>query len=289
VGDAARLDGAPALPWLRAQPQRFWLFAGKGGVGKTTCAAAFALALAEDRDVLLCSADPAGSLADVLGDQAVPHRLRVLQIDAAAELERLRALYHDEVLVALESVGLAEAAALDRRVVESLWELAPPGIDEIAALTIMLAAGAKQETVVLDTAPTGHFLRLLEMPELALAWARQLMRLLVKYGGTSSGTGAAEALLQLARELRTLRELLHAADRAATVVVTLPEEVVRAETERLLERLHTQGMHVAATLINRSRADVVRGAAVIAAPLLPEPPAGASALREFAGTWKIGS
>ena len=111
------------------------------------------------------------------------------------------------------------------------------GLDEVAALVALLDASASDETIVLDAAPTGHFLRLLEMPQLALDWTRQILRLMLKYGVAGAGANAAEALLRLARELRALGELLRDPDRAGTLLVTLPEPVVAAETERLRQRL----------------------------------------------------
>src|SRR5690606_5981230 len=81
-----------AAGWLSDTAPGLLLFAGKGGVGKSTCAAAAALARAGARDVLLCSTDPAGSRGDVL-DTADPRpadRLRVMQIEPATQVERLR-------------------------------------------------------------------------------------------------------------------------------------------------------------------------------------------------------
>jgi arsenite/tail-anchored protein-transporting ATPase len=279
--------GDAADDWLRRAPARLLVFAGKGGVGKTTCAAAAALVLAADRDVTLCSADPAGSLDDVFGGDAAG--LRIVQVDAEARLERLREEAHDELVGAFESVGLADGATLDHRVIEALWDLAPPGIDEFAALAEILDATASHHTVVLDTAPTGHFLRLLGTPRIALDWVRQLMRIVVKYHATSSAPGVAEALLQAARELRALDELLHDATRCGVIVVTLDEPLVRAETGRLLDALHATDVPVAALLLNRSRDGTASDAdmPLIRAPLRVPPPVGAAALRDFAASWKI--
>jgi arsenite/tail-anchored protein-transporting ATPase len=212
-----------------------------------------------------------------------------VQVDAEARLERLREEAHDELVGAFESVGLADGATLDHRVIEALWDLAPPGIDEFAALAEILDATASHHTVVLDTAPTGHFLRLLGTPRIALDWVRQLMRIVVKYHATSSAPGVAEALLQAARELRALDELLHDATRCGVIVVTLDEPLVRAETGRLLDALHATDVPVAALLLNRSRDGTASDAdmPLIRAPLRVPPPVGAAALRDFAASWKI--
>jgi arsenite/tail-anchored protein-transporting ATPase len=279
--------GEAAGDWLRRAPARLLVFAGKGGVGKTTCAAAAALVLAGDREVTLCSADPAGSLDDVFGGDAAG--LRVVQVDAEARLDWLREEARHELVGAFESVGLAGGATLDRRVIDALWDLAPPGIDEFAALAEILDATASHHTVVLDTAPTGHFLRLLGTPRVALDWVRQLMRIVVKYHATSSAPGVAEALLQAARELRALDELLHDATRCGVIVVTLDEPLVRAETGRLLDALHATDVAVSALLLNRSRnaTDCDADTPLIRAPLRVPPPVGAAALRDFAASWKI--
>jgi arsenite-transporting ATPase len=275
------------------------LFAGKGGVGKSTCAAAAALALARTRDVLLCSTDPAGSLDDVLGPVAdrSAERLRVRQITPAEQLERLRDSYREDIEAALEGLGLSQSAKLDRRVIESLWDLAPPGLDELAATASILTASASHETIVIDASPTGHFLRLLEMPDIALGWTRQLMRVFVKYGIAGVAGNAAESLLELSRELKALREALHDGRSAAVIVVTLDEPMVRAETERLVAALDAAHVRVAAVLVNRS-APAVGGSrevasgwtgaeTVLRAAALDPSPVGEHDLRRFVETWNI--
>lgn len=300
--------------WLTSTAPRLLLFAGKGGVGKSTCAAAAALALTRTRDVLLCSTDPAGSLGEVL-DTAAPRpaeRLRVMQIEPLAQMERLRASYEEDVMGALERLGLSASAALDRRVIETLWDLTPPGLDELAATAAMLGAAAGGETVVIDSSPTGHFLRLIEMPDVALGWTRQLMRIFVKYGIAGPAGGAAESILELSRDLRTLRDTLHDPESAAVIIVTLDEPMVRAETDRLTSALDGAGIRIAGLLVNRSSGgartkggtptggesartmtakpaarDRTNPRAAIHAPVLDPPPIGADALRRFVDTWKI--
>jgi arsenite-transporting ATPase len=296
---AAPAAGSRAPAWIATAAGRLLLFAGKGGVGKSTCAAAAALVLAESRDVLLCSTDPAGSLSDVLGTTAErpAGRLRVLQIEPAAHQERLRASYEEEIAAALERLGLSESAALDRRVLETLWDLSPPGLDELAATAAMLGASRSGETVVIDSSPTGHFLRLLEMPDIGLGWTRQLMRVIVKYGMAGAAGGAAEVLLELSRDLRALRDTLHDPSATAVIIITLPEPAVQAETQRLAAALANADVRVAGVLLNRAAdgdgADVCairewsRGAAMLRAPDVDPPPVGLPALRGFLDAWNI--
>src|SRR5439155_1221960 len=150
---------------------RLLLFGGKGGVGKTTCAAAAALRLAASepaRPVLLLSTDPAHSLGDVLGlaigDRArsvpgAPANLRVRELDAAAAMAARRA----GIEAALEEIASAFGAGLDEhrgRGVSELMDLAPPGIDELFAVLSIgeLLSPGQDRLVVLDMAPTGHAL-----------------------------------------------------------------------------------------------------------------------------------
>ena len=266
------------------------VFAGKGGVGKTTSAAAAAVLLSGRGPVLLAGADPAGSLRDVLPDP--PADVEVRELDADAELDRFRDLYRDEVERAFQAVGLDRAARLDREVVESLWGLAPPGIDELVAVARLTELEEGSRTV-LDTAPTGHFLRLLAMPDLAGDWVRRIMRILLKYRALGGLDAPAEPLLRFARRLRALQERLSDPSRTAIVIVTLDEPIVRAETRRLLDRLRDRGIEPAAVLVNRAGpgspdddlAAGFPGTPVFLAPERTEP-VGADALRSLARGWR---
>ncbi|HUH12814.1 MAG TPA: TRC40/GET3/ArsA family transport-energizing ATPase, partial [Longimicrobiales bacterium] len=288
------------------------LVAGKGGVGKTTCAAALALALARDRPVALVGTDPAGSLADVLGvavseeGTRVGKRLRVRELDAEAAYGRFREDYRENIEAVFQELGVGRSLALDRHVLEELWSLAPPGMDEIFALVRVLDAVEEEETVVVDAAPTGHFLRLLAMPELAADWTRQVLRLMVKVRELGGLEGMMEGLLGFARRLRRLRETLASPERSGVLLVTLEEPVVRAETERLGRSLTEAGVVVAAVLVNRrAEADagavhagathagathagaVQAGAAHITAPELTPAPRRPERLLEFFDTWTL--
>ena len=85
----------------------------------------------------------------------------------------------------------------DRSVARDLLSLAPPGIDEVYALSLLSDALFKDRyvRVVVDPAPTGHLLRLLEMPRLALEWTHQLMRLMLKYKDVAGLGETAQELL----------------------------------------------------------------------------------------------
>jgi arsenite-transporting ATPase len=246
------------------------LFAGKGGVGKTTCAATAALALAARENaarVLLLSTDPAHSLSDVLGQDVgdtatriagAPATLRAREIDAAALFAVRRRRYLEAVDAVFDALrgGSRFDPTYDRVVVEDLIDLAPPGIDELLGLLELTQAlgidggSASCDMAVVDTAPTGHALRLLAMPETALEWVHALMAILLKYR-TVMGLGElGQDLVTVARELRALRAVLADPGRATVVAVTRAAQLPRLETVRLLGSLRTLGVGVGAVLVN---------------------------------------
>jgi arsenite-transporting ATPase len=255
-----------SLKWLDeiAPPGvQLLFFGGKGGVGKTTCSAAVALALAgrrpEDR-VLLLSTDPAHSVADVLetplGDDeraipGAPPGLRARELDAGRAFADWRDRHREKVGEA------AGAFTADAGGVQELLDLTPPGVDELLAVSSLLDAvfGAdggepSYDLVVVDTAPTGHALRLLEMPELALSWDHYLLSLLLKYREAVALGDLAAELVGLSRSLKRLEALLRDPSRSRFVAVTRAAELPRRETVRLLRSLKDLGIGVPAVVVN---------------------------------------
>jgi arsenite-transporting ATPase len=293
TGTVPATRGAPAVGWLDGLGVSLALFAGKGGVGKSTCATAAAVHLSATRTVTLYSTDPAGSLPDVLGTEIpadgtwLTPSLFVKQLDALTAFSRLRDEYKADVAAVFERLGLDQSAALDRRVIDSLFDMAPPGVDELVALVELLQA-PEDTLVVIDSAPTGHFLRLIQMPELALDWVRAAMRLIIKYH-VATLDDAARGVLALARQLKELRTRLLDPDRTAVFVVTLNEPVVRLETERLVQTLRGAGMPVRAVIFNRADdATPIPGASLqVYAPFWREPPIGIDTLEKFLGQWTL--
>ena len=155
--------------------KRLHFFLGKGGVGKTTVASAFAIrnALRERTGrVLLMSTDPAHSLADVLqtrlGDQPKKiklHRLGPLdawQINSEKLFGDFLRKYRDGILDLVDKGSL-----FSRQDIEPLLDTALPGMAEMAALIAIrdAIASTKYSRIVVDTAPFGHTLRLFSLPE----------------------------------------------------------------------------------------------------------------------------
>jgi arsenite-transporting ATPase len=320
----ATIGGSAVSPEDLVPPTtRLLIFGGKGGVGKSTCAAATALTLARSRPgrVLLISTDPAHSLGDVLDREVsnepanlegAPSNLAVREIDPASILTRIRERYLAAIDRAFDRVaGGTFDAAHDRAVMRSLIELAPPGLDELVSImeiTDAIATGSPAwDLVVMDTAPTGHLLRLLEMPVVVQDWARALMAVLLKYQGVARIADLGEILLDVSRGVRRLRELLSDPERSRFIAVTRAAALPRLETGRLLERLESLHVHAPAVIVNaagrgdcrlcaaglrtesreiRALSRAVSRRRIILAPAQVPPPVGPASLRRWAKGWR---
>jgi arsenite/tail-anchored protein-transporting ATPase len=263
---------------LLAKPVLF--FGGKGGVGKTTLAAAAALYCAEaGLRTLLVSTDPAHSAGDALelqlGPEARPVRpgLWALEIDPDEEAERhigevkervrevaaprLLQEVEREIDVARLSPGATEAALFER-----LAEL-------------MLLAGGEYDRVIFDTAPTGHTLRLLSLPELMTVWIEGLIRrrrrtnALARMwrnvagaaaGGESPGDRVLEALEQRRDRFRAARARVTDPAITSFLFVILPERLPLLETRKAVQTLGRHRIPVGGVLVNRLLPENAEGA-----------------------------
>jgi TRC40/GET3/ArsA family transport-energizing ATPase len=295
-----RASRGDAVDRIAGTPARLIWVAGKGGVGKSTCAAAIATLLAESRNVRVVSTDPAGSLGEVFGcptgaeGTRVQDALLARQIDASDQLERMRRDYRASVERVFAALGLETAAQLDRRVVETLFDFAPPGIDEIIALVEIMEHADEYDVTIIDSAPTGHFLRLLELPEIALQWVHALLRMLLKYRAVASLDALGEDLLAFSKRLHQLKLDLSARETTAVYLVTQAEGMVTAQTRRLCDALERAHIPVAAIILNRADAGHAHAmrSAYPAYPMLRAPDTGdeivgAVALRNFLSQWEI--
>jgi arsenite-transporting ATPase len=246
--------------------RRLVFFGGKGGVGKTTLATAFATLLtARGEKTLLVSTDPAHSTGDILGvrlsgePEHVGKNLWGVEIDAEADaakyIERIKddarrsvsaevlPTVHKHLDLAKSSPGTEESALFDRFV--DLMSLSPGEYDYI----------------VFDTAPTGHTLRLLTLPALLATWTEGMVRQREKVAGMErmlrnlageEGSGDDPVL----KRLRERRDKFHHArhqllEDAAFYLVLMPERLPIEETARALKILTDNEVHVEVLVVNR--------------------------------------
>ena len=240
---------------------RVLLFTGKGGVGKTTTAAATAaVAAARGQKVLVLSTDPAHSLADALG---VPLGDRPTEVEAGLygmQVGALAAWQRSWHVVQEHLRGLLARAGADPFVAEELTVL--PGAEEVLALLELRAQADSGlwDLVVVDCAPTGETLRLLALPE-ALQWyvdkafpahrrALRAARPLLGRSAPLPSDGLVDAVVRLHAELSAVRALLVAPTTSVRLVLT-PEAVVVAEARRTLTSLALYGYRVDGAVANR--------------------------------------
>jgi arsenite-transporting ATPase len=234
---------------------RITFLAGKGGVGKTSISASIALQLAlanPEKRYTVISVDPAHSLRDVFAHEPPPPNLTVETIDTRAKWRRFRQSLGSEIERAVDAITpKGMTLSHDTEAMQRLIEVAPPGADELFAITRLadLAVDETQAAVIVDTAPTGHFLRLLDLPQTAGEWVRELMRILLNYRELVPAGSLGEELVSASRALKELSATLHS-ERTSVLVVTRPERVVVDETHRLIAAVEERGLRVGGVVAN---------------------------------------
>jgi arsenite-transporting ATPase len=253
---------------------------GKGGVGKTTCAAGLALQAAREWRTLVVSLDPAHNLGDVLGlkltgdPTETASNLWAIEVDMEAAItrylgdstQRLQSMYG--YLKAINLEGYLDALKLS------------PGIEEYATLETMesLLSGAegRYDVVVFDTPPTGLTLRVLALPKVSLLWGerltglrreildrRQILRNIhgerkyvvdgveQKLPSDEKSDGVMGELTGYVGRMRRLTALQADASQSRVMPVMNPDRLSLFETQRALETLRKLGMPIGPVIVNK--------------------------------------
>lgn len=276
LGKKARAANA-SVHAVKEQTFRITFFGGKGGVGKTTCSSAYALSLASGGyRTLLVSTDPAHSLSDLF-EVAIDHdllqvkdNLWVREIDPETASKR----YMAEVKRNLH--GLA-APALWREVERQMdFAAASPGADEAALfdemVSTILEAQGVYDRLVFDTAPTGHTLRLLSLPELMGVWiegmiarrkkTQDLHRMMESIAGTEvePQDHVYEMLQKRKNRFAAVRELLLDETVTSFCFVLNPERLSIIESAKALAVLRKYEVPIRGLIVNRVLPEEADGA-----------------------------
>jgi arsenite/tail-anchored protein-transporting ATPase len=264
------MAAAGARPGGEPGDARVLLFTGKGGVGKTTTAAATALRCADaGLRTLVLSTDPAHSLADALGVDLGPlvapvaNRLWGQQLDAQDRMEDAWAEIQRYLVEVFRWAGVETLEAEELSVV--------PGLDEVFALADIRehAAAGEWDVVVVDCAPTAETVRLLSLPDVLARYmervfpiGRQVNRVvspLLSHLTTLpvADDGVFAATRRFYERLAGVREILTDGRRTSVRLVVNPERVVIAEARRTHTYLALFGYHVDAVVANRILPDEV--------------------------------
>ena len=251
---------------LDIQDRSLLLFGGKGGSGKTTSACAAGLYLAQHypgKKILLVSTDPAHSVGDSFGCMVGN------SITSIEGLDNLWALEIDANIVGEDFKKEHEAAIkkiadrgtfFDRQDVADFYELTIPGLDEIMAIIEIsrLLKDGQYDLIVLDTAPTGHTLRLLSLPTEMKKWIHLMdmmqskYRFMVKqFAGRYKKDDADEFIETMSKDINRVKVLLSNSQNTKFIPVTIPEAMCIDETEKLLKRLKDYNIRVRDIIINR--------------------------------------
>jgi arsenite-transporting ATPase len=260
---------------------RLLLFGGKGGVGKTTTSASTAVWLADSGlKVLLVSSDPAHSTSDSLGVELSSEPTAVegvpglfgLELNPEAKLstfmpklgESLSGMSSSPFAALGGLSGMFDQSAKDemasiKEEVDSS-ELVLPGLDEAIAFDELLkhVENPMWDVIVFDTAPTGHTLRFLSLPELIEAWSGRLLRMMRVSGGIRSmlfgrkqSDSMKEELERFRRRVLHVRRVLSDPSTTSFTLVTIPERMGVNETVRANASLREYELPVTGCLVNR--------------------------------------
>ena len=252
---------------------QFIIFGGKGGVGKTTVSAASALSLAKhnlDKKILVFSTDPAHSLSDSyafpIGDKVTPvpntDNLFALEVDGARLYQDFRKEYKKNIEDAFKKWRDKQSSDVrrwkidfDQKVMIGFVDTYPPGLEEILALEKVMSfiQNREYDIYVFDTAPTGHLVQLLKVPELVREWLRITYKAILKYQRENPVDNLeiiGQKILASQSTVRYMRETLTDPFKTEFVAVTIAEAMGMLETEDLISDIMNLGIPCSHIVIN---------------------------------------
>ncbi|GAB4854970.1 ATPase get3b [Ancistrocladus abbreviatus] len=263
--------------------RKYYLLGGKGGVGKTSCAASLAVKFANSgHPTLVVSTDPAHSLSDsfaqdLTGGTLVPVEgpdspLFALEINPEKAREEFRSASQKSggtgIKDFMDSMGLGMLVEqIGELKLGELLDTPPPGLDEAIAISKVMQFLESQEysmftRIIFDTAPTGHTLRLLSLPDFLDASISKILKLRQKIASAASAiksvfgqeevkADATGKLEKLRERMVKVRELFRDTESTEFVIVTIPTVMAISESSRLCASLRKEGVPVKRLIVNQ--------------------------------------
>jgi arsenite-transporting ATPase len=221
-------------------------FGGKGGVGKTSCAASAAVWLAErGYKTLIVSTDPAGNKLSDVFEETIGTEVKLLGINSlyGIEIDARKAAeeYRERIL---EPLRMVQSEAFIKTLEE---QLSSPCAEEMAAFDkfIDYVEAREYDVIIFDTAPTSLTLRLLELPS---AWSNYIGKTSAAKGLTC--IGPAEALASYKERYDKAMQTLTDPEKTAFIMVLTAEATPISEAERATKELNELGIKVAGLIVN---------------------------------------
>ncbi|KAL8551566.1 hypothetical protein ACS0TY_000600 [Phlomoides rotata] len=263
--------------------RKYYMLGGKGGVGKTSCAASLAVKFANNgHPTLVVSTDPAHSLSDsfaqdLTGGTLVPVEgpfspLFALEINPEKAKEEFQTATKSNggsgVKDFMDGMGLGMIAdQLGDLKLGELLDTPPPGLDEAIAISKVMQFLESQQynmftRVVFDTAPTGHTLRLLSLPDFLDASIGKILKLRQKiasatsaiksvFGQEENRPDSADKLEKLRERMIKVRDLFRDTNSTEFVIVTIPTVMAISESSRLCASLKKESVPVKRLVVNQ--------------------------------------
>lgn len=253
---------------LGKRETQFYLFAGKGGVGKTSIAAATALHFANrGKKTLIISTDPAHSLSDSFETKIGGEIQKLRKNLFAVEIDPKKAMseYKEKIMPQIEKLDFLKGLGL-----EDTFDFAgnTPGIDEMAAFDKFLQymQSKDYDVIIFDTAPTGHTLRFLSLPDVLDSWVGKMINIRLKFSGFINtfkkilpfgetkkddqklGT---EQLEVIKERIEQARKILSDKEKTHFNLVLIPEAMSIYESERSLNVLKEYGIPIETVVVNQ--------------------------------------
>jgi arsenite-transporting ATPase len=254
-----------SLNRLEKEPKRLIMIGGKGGVGKTTCASAIALRFSlQGKKTLIISSDPTPSLSDIfemeIGDQETSIKnvanLYGIEVSSEVVLKKWKERFGPEIYEVVSSF-----ASVDYDFVDYIG--GAPGIEEEYMLNYILelVESGQYDLVVWDTAPAGHTLRLLHLPQIflkhleaATKFYMNLYSYLEKLKETVKLKKGKRSLLEIISGWEDLAEkvvnFIRDPQKSEFIIVTIPEALGVRQTERIIKDFDEYQLKVNHLIVN---------------------------------------